>query len=150
MRRQPTTILFICTGNTCRSPIAEGLFNKLAAKNSIKARAISAGTMAFIGSAAAENSIEVMASKNVDLSQHIARIANQAILEEADLILAMAKSHLDNLPIKYRNKAFLLSSYASNTDEDVFDPIGSDLQTYQECADLIEHHIGNLIEKISK
>lgn len=141
-------ILFVCYGNTCRSPMAEALFNKMAKDKGISARASSAGIMAITGGTAAPYSIAVMAQSGIDLTRHRSRLLDNEILEEADLILAMDNSNLQAVPEGYKDMTFLLSDYASDTGEDVFDPIGGDLETYKACASLIRLHVTKLIDKI--
>lgn len=129
--------------------MAEALFNKMAKDKGIAARASSAGIMAITGGTAAPNSIAVMAQKGIDLTKHRTRLVENEMLEEADFILAMDNSNLQAVPEGYQDKAFLLSTYASGMDEGIFDPIGGDLETYKSCAELIEKHLINLIDKLS-
>ncbi|TET54475.1 MAG: low molecular weight protein arginine phosphatase [Actinobacteria bacterium] len=149
--QQPTivfNILFVCLGNSCRSPMAEVMFNKYASEAGLKAYSTSAGLMAYSGGRAAENAILTMENRGIDLNNHQSRFIEDEILEEADLILVMEDSQLGEIPERYRDKAHLFTRYSSDVDEDIFDPIGADLSTYRQCADLIHKHMQNLIEKL--
>ncbi|KKN16717.1 hypothetical protein LCGC14_0973020 [marine sediment metagenome] len=141
-------ILFVCTGNLCRSPMAEALFNVIAKKKGLPFWSSSAGIMAYEGNKASENAILAMSERGIDLTYHRARLVEEELLDEFDIIFAMEQSHLDSLPKSHRDKAHLLSDFASDVSEDVFDPYGADLETYEVCAELIEKHLLNLPSRL--
>jgi len=125
--------------------MAEGLFNKMASEKGLSGMASSAGLAAFEGSEAAANAVSVMAQNGVDITKHKARLLDEEMLKAADLVLVMEGSQVVAIPEIYQEKAHLLSSYASGADENIFDPIGGDLDTYKECANLIERHLAKLV-----
>jgi protein-tyrosine phosphatase len=92
-----TSILVVCTGNVCRSPIAEGFLRAAfeARMGSDAPQVASAGTMGWTGSGADPNSVEAAAERGIDISGHRARILDRADIAEATLILAMANEHVD-------------------------------------------------------
>lgn len=141
-------ILFVCVGNTCRSPMAAALFNKIAESNGLEVKSTSAGIMALPGQKAAQNAIWLMSQKGIDLSHHRARLLEAETLDEGDLILVMEKAHLDVIPESYKDHAYLLSQYASDAEEDIFDPVGGDLPVYELCVSSIEKHLQNLAKKL--
>ena len=103
-------ILVVCTGNVCRSPIAEGLLRAaLAARLGDAApRVTSAGTMGWEGSGADPHSVEAAAERGVDISAHRARMLRPSEVEEADLVLAMAREHEEAVRALAPGKAFTL------------------------------------------
>lgn len=115
----PKKILLLCTGNTCRSSIAEGLLkHKLAQipEGVCKPEVVSAGLSAFDGSPASEEAVRAMRERGIDISSHRARNVTRDIVNSADLILVMTLAHkrmtLDRFP-EARGKVFTLKEYIS-------------------------------------
>ncbi len=120
-------VLFICTGNTCRSPMAQALFNRYAQDNGIDAVADSAGIAAAEGMPASENSIIAMKEIGVDMSEHSAKVISRPLLDAADLIVCMSEGHAELL------KA---AGYASIVfGKGIPDPYGYKLDEYRTCRD---------------
>jgi L-threonylcarbamoyladenylate synthase len=136
-------ILFICTGNTCRSPMAEVLCAKLLADHLGCApdelrrhgyRVESMGLAAGAGNAASPDAVRVVADFGADLSQHRSRMVTQGMLVWADYIFAMTAGHAYALlPIPHIPEPRLFSPAG----EDVADPIGGELADYRACAEQI-------------
>ncbi|MBC7765531.1 MAG: low molecular weight protein arginine phosphatase [Hyphomonadaceae bacterium] len=142
-------ILFICTGNTCRSPMAEGLMKKIILDQQCEGIEISsAGIAVFEEGGASENAIEAAAQLAVDLTSHQAKQFNTQMLAQADVVLTMTHQHKRSVLKAVPNaNAFTVRAYAGH-DGDVIDPYGGDLATYCACRDELVHLLLKITEKI--
>ncbi|MDW7682250.1 MAG: low molecular weight protein arginine phosphatase [bacterium] len=149
-------ILFVCSGNACRSPMAEGLLKKkLYPDYRKKLTVLSAGTLGLQGNPPTANAITVAREKGVDISQHRSRGVNQQILERSDLILVMASHHRDYIIEKFpsfKNRVFLLKSYAAEGEPienvAISDPIGENLSFYRTIINQIERELDRILPAI--
>jgi RpiB/LacA/LacB family sugar-phosphate isomerase len=149
------TILFVCTGNTCRSPMAEGLFRH-AVKDRGDYRVVSAGVGAIDGQALSANAVRAMRELGIDISKQRSRMLTAKLVEEADLILGMTHHHIESISLLYpqaAEKAFLLREFDDSLDyfeKDISDPVGGPLEVYTHCRDEIAKGIAHVLEFIEQ
>src|SRR6476620_7632549 len=140
--RERMRILFVCTGNTGRSPLSEVIARKIAIERGLHdVEAASAGTSAHDGAPASDGSLLVGLERNMDLTSHRAQTLTRDLVRDADLILAMGPAHLERIEaLGGAGRAYLLSEYASYgaSTRAISDPIGAELDVYRATADELE------------
>ncbi len=146
-------ILFVCTGNTCRSPMAEGILKTLANEKNLDVQVHSAGTFAFGGEKASFNAIKALETLSIDISDHESKLIHWGLINDMDLILALSASHKEAILKEYpevKDKTFLLNEYAFGVLKDIMDPYGGNLTEYEKVRDEIYKAVEAIVERISK
>jgi len=149
------TILFVCTGNVCRSPMAEGIF-----RHAVKGRgdfcALSAGVGAIEGQPPSAYAVQALRELGIDISQQRSRMLTAELVNQADYIFGMTHGHVDAINLLYPQaveKTFLLREFDDTLDvfeKDISDPIGGSLEVYLECRDQIEQGLASMLKFIDQ
>ena len=134
------SILFVCTANICRSPMAEGLLKHLVKTKGYNWKVDSAGVWAIDGLPPVENAINVLLQKGINISEHRSQNLSKQLLEENDLVLVMEKNHKESIVLSFpqeKEKVFLLSEVIGKR-FDIVDPIGKSIEEFRATADELE------------
>ncbi|MBE9580411.1 MAG: hypothetical protein IMF18_02190 [Proteobacteria bacterium] len=155
MATQIKNILFVCTGNICRSPFAEGLSKKLVGEKGLEGIAVgSAGLFALPGNSATSLAQRVAAEYDVDLSRHSAKSVSEKILTSSDLVLVMERSHEEDLLASFPDAAgrvLLLRHFGRHGSRrrGIADPYGLQYEAYRFCFLDIQDAVSGLVEYLS-
>ena len=146
-------VLFICTGNTCRSPMAEAIFNKLCRDRNLDMHAHSAGVATVDGLSAAKNAIDTMALFGIDISTHKARFLPNVKLSNYDLFVTMNYDQatlVESLGVPRDMIKVLEREPVDKYDIEIgiADPFGGDMLAYKKCAEDLTATIGKLIDTL--
>lgn len=147
--------LFVCTGNTCRSPMAEGIFSKYLAEtlqcevdqlDKIGYKVSSAGVINMTGQPASAEAIAACAAKGIDIKAHKSRALTRQLVEESDFIFAMTRMHCEQVAamcLEAADKCVLLAG-----NKEIPDPIGQPQEVFNDCAELIEEFVRERISEL--
>ena len=158
------TILFVCTGNTCRSAMAEGIFKKILKErkeDNSSFNILSAGISALPGISPTPEAIKVMSEQGIDISQHHAQELRVELINKADLILVMANEHKEYIHKEFpfaQNKTFLLKKFTLNNktesnqknerNYEIIDPIGRKIEFYRIIARELKKNLEKILDNI--
>ena len=164
------TILFVCTGNTCRSAMAEGIFKKMLkerTEDDTRFNIISAGIFALQGMRPTSEAIKVMVEQGVDISRQITTQVQEDLVKKADIILVMSNTHKDYIRTKFtfaQDKIYLIKEFAqigefksiqkTYENYEIVDPLGRPIEFYRivarELKENLEKILGKILEENNK
>jgi protein-tyrosine phosphatase len=155
-------VVVVCTGNTCRSPMAEAFLRRALADRlgcpeaQLDSRGVviaSAGISAAVGAPASPEGVQIMQKKGLDLSRHESQQLTEQLVRHADLILTMTRGHRQTIVSQWPDAAQRVAVLLPG-DRDVADPIGAPYDAYVMCAEQIEqgigHHVERIVEEVSR
>jgi len=150
---QKIKIMFVCTGNICRSAMADKMLAKRVEEENLNIEVYSSGTFAENGDYPTVEAIEAMEEYGVDLKQHRATNIRRSNIEEMDLILCATTTHKNMVLQLYPNlvgQVYTMKEYVGDTQNgiDISDPWGYDLAVYRKCAAEIEKIIKKIVDKM--
>jgi len=135
------TVVFVCTGNTCRSPMAAAIAMSIFKTHRLAVNVLSAGVAAEDGYPASDNAVIAMLEEKCDLKPHCSTQISREILNNASLVLTMTDGHLRTVrTICPKANAYTLGEYAGES-SDISDPFGGNLEIYRQCAAQIKQLI---------
>ncbi len=143
-------VALVCTGNTCRSPMAEAILKELLRKAGGGLESVvvlSAGVAAGEGSMASQQAVDVMEARGIDISDHLSRLLNEAIVDRADMILTMTRGHRAAIIAAWPDRANQVETLRRDGG-DIADPVGASVEIYQQCADQMERELAAWIQNL--
>lgn len=149
MSARPLRLLFVCSGNLCRSPMAEGIARHLAAARRLDVEIQSCGTIARPGMPASENAVTACQEKGVDISGHVSQPLVSELVRWADQILVMEESHLNAVNAQDWRAPFKTWSLASFINKPrIKDPYKRSLRKYRKARDLVWKAVDEALERL--
>src|SRR5262245_33503842 len=149
------TVLFVCTGNVCRSPMAEGIFRQ-AIQERTDYRVLSAGLGAMEGQPPSTYAVQALKELHIDISGQRSRMLTPELVHQADYIFGMTHSHIDTVMMLFpfaAEKTFLLREFDETLDQfekDISDPIGGSYEVYLNARDQIEQGIASILRYLEQ
>ena len=155
-RKKEKLVVFVCTANVCRSPMAEKLFEEALDKSNTrkKVRVFSAGISAMDGDQASDNSLQACEEVGLNLEDHRSAALTRATLENASAIFCMTESHraLLNMYVEVpeTTSIFLMREFTETGSKELPDPYGQDIEVYRECRDRMTEALPSLLNWVEK
>jgi protein-tyrosine-phosphatase len=151
-RAVPFRLVLLCTGNTCRSPLAAAAFREELGADAERVEVLSAGTAASEGHPASAGAIEAAARAGLDLSAHRSQRPSAELLSGADLVLGMEAEHVRAAAALGADprRTHLLSEWPESGEPAlaVSDPFGGSLEAYEECLGRIRRHVRRIVPRV--
>ena len=145
-------LLFVCSGNTCRSPLAEAIAKQVFPEDLLERIEVSsAGSSAVDGVPASPLAVEVAGRRSIDLTGHRARFLDRGLVKEADLIITMGAKHRDTVGVidpAASRYTYLLTDFCDEETGDIPDPIGCGIGEYESTYRVLENCIRRMVERL--
>lgn len=144
------TILCVCTGNSCRSVMVQGLLRQALKVSRPDVSVLSAGVGTWGGLGATAETVAALRHRGIDVSDHVSRPVTGDLVRRADLVLAMTQDHREALVRRYpeaASKVVILKTFQAEppiSDPDVPDPIGQPMEVYEQCVAVIHEAVGRV------
>ena len=156
--KNPHSVLFVCTGNSCRSVMAEGLFKKIARERGLAVEVRSAGTSALEGIGASAETVRVLKKHGVDAVPHRGRKITPDLVDRSDVIFVMQNAHRDYVTALFpdaKDRVYLLSEFYSGEDKQnlatgIPDPIGMGPDFYENVLEVIRKSLEGAFAAMQK
>lgn len=149
MQTENKNILFVCTGNTCRSTLAEAYLRKRAREENLHVQVKSAGLAAIDGMMPSQEAVEVLKEENIPVEGLVSKMLKRSMLEWADMVIVMENMHKQAIVAispGIREKVFLLGEFPNGaTEKEVSDPVGKSKEVYKKTFGLIKGSVEELI-----
>ena len=155
-RNQEKLVVFVCTANVCRSPMAEKLFEQALQESSVKKKIklFSAGISAMDGDKASDNSIEVCREIGIDLNDHRSSALTLATLQNASAVFCMTESHRALMQMYFdlpeNSPVFLMREFVEQGPKELPDPYGQSMEVYRACREDMKDALPSLINWVEK
>lgn len=143
-------IIFVCSGNICRSPLAAGMAREKLAQRDHQSVIISAGTLQIVGKPAAGNSVKAADEIGIDISSHRSQGLTRPLMERADHLVVMAPNH-EEFIVKHApgasGKIVRLWEFTDGYSE-IADPIGRSLDAFRHCREVLDEALDGWIDEL--
>lgn len=144
-------VLFVCTGNTCRSPMAEVIMRRMAENAGTQMQVQSAGLYVLPGEPASPHAVQAAKELGLSLEGHHAQALTVGMVEQADAVLCMTQSQAEQIRRvcpEAQKKIWAIKNFAGLGSGDVSDPFGGSILEYRDCAQELELLCGLALDKL--
>ena len=142
-------VIFVCSGNICRSPMAAGLSASMLAESGARPMIISMGTLNLVGRSADRHAVAAMKEIGIDISRHRSQGLNPMMLKMADVVFVMEPRHTQAIRrVAPGARVQLLSSFDEPKQPEVRDPVGGTLEDFRACRVVLRRCLAGAFERL--